>query len=285
MACCCAKSRCCKVPTVCLGRCDLPKHKCLSREEVQPGPIPKHMGWLYTAKGAPRHQLRCGWRPGHISNIVLRKIAAHQRKCGVCMETCAAACNKTNLNPCGIPPKCSAPAQQKKKISDVSSKSETNNTKYNESDPHKSNRNLSGSNKTDPYATDLNKSEHTHSESNKLDLCKSETYKAEPCCTAESSAPYLRVIRHAGRYSIITDPPDNSPSGPYPLKYVLNCDPNEKDDGVKFSLEAKYNDYCFDYTSSQTSFVLDFSPPEQRCYKPCPKDPCIPCAPSCLAPC
>lgn len=132
----------------------------------------------------------------------------------------------------------------------------------------------------DPETSDPN-----NSNVNKCERCKSEPCKGLPCSTAEPSAPYLRVVRHAGRYSIITDPPDNSPSGPYPLKYVLNCDPYEKDDGVKFSLEAKYNDYCFDYTSSQNSFVLDFSPPEQRCYKPCPKEPCIPCATGCLAPC
>lgn len=41
----------------CLGRCDLPKHKCLDRKEVKPGRVPKHMGWLYTAKGAPEHQV------------------------------------------------------------------------------------------------------------------------------------------------------------------------------------------------------------------------------------
>lgn len=41
----------------CLGRCDLPKHRCMQKGEVKPGPIPKHMGWLYTAKDAPEHQV------------------------------------------------------------------------------------------------------------------------------------------------------------------------------------------------------------------------------------
>lgn len=181
-----------------------------------------------------------------------------------------------------MPPKCSAPAQEKKKNKEVvaHSKSEPYNPGSNKFEQNKSHPSKSD------YSSDPKKSDLSKSEPYKNEPCKPEPCRLEPCCTTEPSTPYLRVIRHAGRYSIITDPPDNSPSGPYPLKYVLNCDPNDKDEDVKFSLEAKYNDYCFDYTSSQTSFVLDFSPPDQRCYKPCPKDPCNnPCTPICLAPC
>lgn len=222
-------------------------------------------------------QKRCGWRPGHISNRVLQKIAAHRGKCGICPGTCTGICGKSNAKPCTTPPKCSALAQQKKKNNDGSgvSKSEHSKPQNNKADPYTSDPNKSQPYKTDPNTTDPNTT----------DPYKSEPFKTVPSCKMDPSAPSLRVIRHAGRYSIITDPADNSPSGPYPLKYVLNYDPSEKDEGIKFSLEAKYNDYCFDYTSSQTSFVLDFSPPEPRCYKPCPKDPCVPCIQSCLAPC
>lgn len=55
------------------------------------------------------------------------------------------------------------------------------------------------------------------------------------------------------------------------MKYVLNADENDNTKDAKYSVEAKFNDYHFDYTSSQSSFVIDFSPPEPRCYKPCPK--------------
>lgn len=257
-------------------------------------------------------QLRCGWRPGHISHTVLRKISACRNKCGTCTGVCTGICKKSNLNPCGIPPKCSAPDQRTK--DNVSTKSEPHNQSYpdknnpnisdsnrkgpnnkrgpnvlnrnkrdpNASNPKKKDPNKKVPNKKDPNTTGSNKSESTSEAKSELGKC--ETNTGGPC-TAEPSPPYLRVIRHAGRYTIITDPPNNSPSGPYPLKYVLNCDPNDKDDNVKFSLEAKYNDYCFDYTSSQNSFVLDFSPPEQKCYKPCPKDPCTTCAQSCTTPC
>ncbi|XP_046967974.1 uncharacterized protein LOC124535708 [Vanessa cardui] len=212
MACCCKPGRSNKSSVSCLGRCDLPKHRCLRKVEVKPGPIPKHMGWHYTAKDAPEHQLRCGWRPGHISCQVLKRIEQHN-----CMKSsdctpCPSSCSRTPCSKsCCMPPKCIAVC---------------------------------------PASTSC---------------CKT------PAC---STQPLIRIIRHGGQYSICTKPSNitNAPSGPFPLKYVLNTDENEKSStAAKFSVEAKFNDYHFDYTSSQSSFVLDFSPPEQRCMKPCPK--------------
>ncbi|KAJ8719640.1 hypothetical protein PYW08_011815 [Mythimna loreyi] len=222
MACCCkstGKSE--KASASCLGRCDLPKHRCLDREEVKPGPVPKHMGWLYTARDAPEHQLRCGWRPGHISCTVLRKIEAHN-------------CGKTDCGGCGGPP-CFRPCVK-------------------------------------PCCLPLPR-------------CPSVCPSTPSCCKQPPSPPVLiRIIRHGGNYSICTKPSNisNAPSGPYPLKYVLNTEYDEPDPegptekgakkpAPKYSVEAKYNDYHFDYTSSQSSFVLDFSPPDQKCAKPCPK--------------
>lgn len=157
-------------------------------------------------------QLRCGWRPGHISCPVLRKIEQHNcMKCGAC-ASCASPCGASPCSkPCVVTPKCATVC---------------------------------------PSSTSC---------------CK------QPPCTQ----PLIRVIRHGGQYSICTKPSNisNAPSGPYPLKYVLNAAKDEEDSGktVKYSVQAKFNDYLFDYTSSQSSFVLDFSPPEQKCYKPCPK--------------
>ncbi|XP_047028544.1 uncharacterized protein LOC124636482 [Helicoverpa zea] len=216
MACCCKTAgRSNKSSASCLGRCDLPKHRCLDREEIKPGPVPKHMGWLYTARDAPEHQLRCGWRPGHISCPVLRKIEAHNCVKSVCTP-CPSICSRPPcVKPCCLPPKC-------------------------------------------------------------VTVCPSSPSccKPPPCGQA-----LIRIIRHAGNYSICTKPSNisNAPSGPYPLKYVLNIDDEEPVPGAppspapKYSVEAKFNDYHFDYTSSQSSFVLDFTPPEQKCYKPCPK--------------
>jgi hypothetical protein len=95
-----------------------------------------------------------------------------------------------------------------------------------------------------------------------LAICPSvSSYCKPPPC----GQPLIRIIRHGGQYNICTKPSNvsNAPSGPYPLKYVLNTDANDNDAKAKFSVEAKFNDYHFDYTSSQSSFVLD--------YKPCPK--------------
>ncbi|RVE46731.1 hypothetical protein evm_008594 [Chilo suppressalis] len=212
MACCCKPGRANKSAASCLGRCDLPKHRCLDKEDVKPGPIPKNMGWLYTAKDAPEHQLRCGWRPGHISCEVLKKIEQHNcMKSGECTP-----CSTTCARPPCYKPCCSPPA----KI---------------------------------------------------LTVCTSPTSCCKP--SPPCSQPLIRIVRHGGQYSICTKPSDisNAPSGPYPLKYVLNTDETDNKGTAKFSLEAKFNDYHFDYTSSQESFVLDFSPPEQKCYKPCPK--------------
>ncbi|CAK1543151.1 unnamed protein product [Leptosia nina] len=216
MACCCKPGRSNKSSVSCLGRCDLPKHRCLEKDDIKPGPVPKHMGWLYTAKDAPEHQLRCGWRPGHISCPVLKRIEQHNcMKASDCpSSTCSRPCSK----PCCTPPKC-------------------------------------------------------------LAVCPS----AMPCCKQPPcTQPLIRIIRHGGQYTICTKPSNisNAPSGPYPLKYVLNTDGTDTSNtNVKYSVEAKFNDYHFDYTSSQTSFVLDFSPPEQKCYKPCPKKSliCLPC--------
>lgn len=108
--------------------------------------------------------------------------------------------------------------------------------------------------------------------------CVSVCPSTPSCCKPPPLGQALiRIIRHGGNYSICTKPSNvsNAPSGPYPLKYVLNTDydeePTPADATAKYSVEAKFNDYHFDYTSSQSSFVLDFSPPEQRCFKPCPK--------------
>ncbi|XP_030022617.1 uncharacterized protein LOC115441840 [Manduca sexta] len=211
MACCCKPGKSNKSASSCLGRCDLPKHRCLVKEDIKPGPVPKHMGWLYTARDAPEHQLRCGWRPGHISCPVLRKIEQHNcfkaGECARCPSTCSRpSCSK----PCCAPPKC-------------------------------------------------------------FTICPSSTSCCKPPVCGQ---PLIRIIRHAGQYSICTKPSNmtNAPSGPFPLKYVLNTDDDDSSAAnAKFSVEAKFNDYHFDYTSSQTSFVLDFSPPEPKCYKPCPK--------------
>lgn len=156
-------------------------------------------------------QLRCGWRPGHISCPVLRKIEQHNcLKAGEC-DPCSSTCSRPPCSQhCCLPQKCLAFPS------------------------------------TSPSCT------------------------SAPCC----EQPVLRIIRHAGQYSIVTKPSDviNTPSGPYPLKYVLNTDDKEPpNDKTKFSVEAKFNDYHFDYTSSQSSFILDFSPPEPKCYKPCPR--------------
>ncbi|XP_013139899.1 PREDICTED: uncharacterized protein LOC106104400 [Papilio polytes] len=211
MACCC-KAKCNKASVSCLGRCDLPKHRCLTRDDIKAGPVPRHMGWHYTAKDAPEHQLRCGWRPGHISCSVLRKIERHNcMKSGEC-TSCIATCSKPPcMKPCCFVPKCAA-------------------------------------------------------------VCPSAT----SCCKTPCGQPIIRVVRHGGQYNICTKPSkiSNAPSGPYPLKYVLNTSPDDNDaeqGKVKYSVEAKFNDYLFDYTSSQASFVLDFSPPNPKCFKPCPK--------------
>lgn len=42
----------------CLGRCYLPKHKCMRMKSAKAGPIPKNMGWHYTAKDSPEHQVK-----------------------------------------------------------------------------------------------------------------------------------------------------------------------------------------------------------------------------------
>ncbi|CAH4032443.1 uncharacterized protein LOC123715381 [Pieris brassicae] len=218
MACCCKPGRSNKSSVSCLGRCDLPKHRCLEKDDVKPGPVPKHMGWLYTAKDAPEHQLRCGWRPGHISCPVLKRIEQHNcMKTNECTPCPSATCSRPCSKPCCMPPKC-------------------------------------------------------------LAACPSSI----SCCKQPCTQPLIRIIRHGGQYTICTKPSNvsNAPSGPYPLKYVLNTDEDDTSStNAKYSVEAKFNDYHFDYTSSQTSFVLDFSPPEQKCYKPCPKKSlmCLPC--------
>ncbi|XP_059045169.1 uncharacterized protein LOC131840965 [Achroia grisella] len=203
MACCCKCGRLNKSSASCLGRCDLPKHRCLLKNDVKPGPIPKNMGWLYTAKDSPEHQLRCGWRPGHISCSVLRKIEQHNcMKAGQSTPCPCSTCSRPPcLKPCCSSSKCLA------------------------------------------------------------------VFPSPPSCSKPPvcSQPLIRIIRHGGQYSICTKPSNmnNAPSGPYPLKYVLNSDDND-DPGpnAKYSVEAKFNNYHFDYTSSQASFVLDFSPPE-----------------------
>ncbi|GBP49190.1 hypothetical protein EVAR_46208_1 [Eumeta japonica] len=185
----------------CLGRCDLPKHECFDYEDVKPGRIPRNMGWLYNAKSSPQHQLRCGWRPGHIACPVLRMIEKHNcwkaRQCSTCKSCCAEPC---------------------------------------------------------------------------LAVCCTDQCFTSCKDSPSQDKPLIRIIRHGGQYTISTKPSniDNSPYGPYPLKYVLNTEDEEygKLKG-KYSVEAKYNDYCFDYTCSQASFVLDFTPPETKCQLPC----------------
>lgn len=94
-----------------------------------------------------------------------------------------------------------------------------------------------------------------------------------PCgspCGPPSDQPLIRIMRHNGEYTITTKPSniDNSPSGPYPLKYFLDTDDSDLSSNlIKYSVEAKYNDSQFDYTSSQSSFVIDFTPP--------PMSPCV----------
>lgn len=238
-------------------------------------------------------QLRCGWRPGHITTTVLRKMTANRGKCGMCTATCLGTCNDPDIKPCGLPPKCPTVAQQARRNDGGQQQSRSrlpSHVSIHNNASTKANRNTANASNADPSKADTStvgpdRVEPNRANPNRADPNKADTCRFEPCCAEGVSTPYLRVIRHAGKYSIVTDPPDNSPSGPYPLKYVLNCDPNDIDEGVKFSLEAKYNDYCFDYTSSKTSFVLDFSPPDQGCYKPYPKDLCAPCTPGCLMPC
>ncbi|KAL4715781.1 hypothetical protein ACJJTC_006360 [Scirpophaga incertulas] len=180
------------------------------------------MGWLYSAKDSPEHQLRCGWRPGHISCDVLKKIEQHN-----CLkEGCCNVCPICPRTTCSTEPCCNAPP-------------------------------------------------------------KCLTFSSNPCCKPSPicNQPLIRVVRHEGQYSITTKPSDisNAPSGPYPLKYVLNTDENDSPANAKYSVEAKFNDYHFDYTSSQSSFVLDFSPPLAKCYSPCPKKSalCMVCQTGC----
>ncbi|CAH2041366.1 unnamed protein product, partial [Iphiclides podalirius] len=158
--------------------------------------------------------LRCGWRPGHISCSVLKKIERHNcTKTGECAP-CSRSCSRpTCLKPCCNTPKC-------------------------------------------------------------ISVCPSTNSCLKQAIFGQ---PLIRIIRHGGQYSICTKPSkiSNAPSGPYPLKYVLNTvdtdNPEDREGAAKYSVEAKFNDYQFDYTSSQSSFVLDFSPPNQKCYKTCPK--------------
>lgn len=62
---------------------------------------------------------------------------------------------------------------------------------------------------------------------------------------------------------------DNSPSGPYPLKYFIDSDDGGTNEKTKYSVEAKFNDTQFDYTTSTGSFVIDFTPPPGGCKKAC----------------
>ncbi|XP_061717981.1 uncharacterized protein LOC133525661 isoform X2 [Cydia pomonella] len=230
MACCCQSCKN-KSSSSCLGRCDLPKHRCLEKEEVKPGPVPKHMGWMYCAKSSPRFQQRCGWRPGHISCTVLRRIEAHNGS----RETCAICPSRCSTRPCpsrcSSRPICSRPCSRAclyKSCSRACSRP-----------------------------------------------CLKPCFPPPSSCsgpTCPPGMPLIRIVRHGGKYKICTKPSnlDNSPSGPYPLKYVLNADANTSST-TKFSIEAKFNDYQYDYTSSQTSFILDFSPPPTSCARPCPK--------------
>ncbi|XP_063385500.1 uncharacterized protein LOC134671570 [Cydia fagiglandana] len=219
MACCCQSCKT-KISSSCLGRCDLPKHRCLEKEDVRPGPIPKHMGWMYCAKSSPRFQQRCGWRPGHVSCTVLRRIEAHNGSreiCAICPSRCSSRVCSSRCPPrlyCSRP--CSRPCPRP---------------------------------------------------------CVKPCFPSPSCSgpTCPPGMPLIRIIRHAGKYKICTKPSNlnNSPCGPYPLKYVLNAD-SDTSSTTKFSIEAKFNNYQYDYTSSQTSFILDFSPPP-TCSRPCPK--------------
>ncbi|XP_063538674.1 uncharacterized protein LOC134747926 [Cydia strobilella] len=221
MACCCQSCKN-KSSSSCLGRCDLPKHRCLEKEEVKPGPVPKHMGWMYCAKSSPRFQQKCGWRPGHISCTVLRRIEAHNGS----RETCAICPSRCSSRPC--PSRCSSRPICSRPCSRSCSRA-----------------------------------------------CVKPCFPPPSSCsgpTCPPGMPLIRIVRHGGKYKICTKPSnlDNSPSGPYPLKYVLNADADTSST-TKFSIEAKFNDYQYDYTSSQTSFILDFSPPPTSCARPCPK--------------
>ncbi|XP_041981129.1 uncharacterized protein LOC121734610 [Aricia agestis] len=199
MACCCKNTKTKRASTICLGRCDLPKHKCLPRYIVKPGTIPRHYGWLYNARDAPDHQLRCGWRPGHISCSVLRRMEQYYNRNSSECKPCPSVCSK-----------CSKICPHVFKLP------------------------------TNPSTMPLQQKENQ---------------------------PLIRITRHGGQYSICTKPSNitNAPSGPYPLKYVLNTQPdtsNQPKVKTRFSVEAKYNNYQFDYTTSNTSFILDFTPPE-----------------------
>lgn len=118
--------------------------------------------------------------------------------------------------------------------------------------------------------------------------CVSACPSSPSCCKPAQGTPLIRIIRHNGQYQICTKPSDiiNAPSGPYPLKYVLDTDETEHGKPAKYSVEAKFNDYLFDYTSSQSSFILDFTPPVQNCYKTCSKKSiiCMPCQGGCSWP-
>ncbi|XP_047997763.1 uncharacterized protein LOC125235294 [Leguminivora glycinivorella] len=229
MACCCQSCKN-KSSSSCLGRCDLPKHRCLEKEDVKPGPVPKHMGWMYCAKSSPRFQQKCGWRPGHISCTVLRRIEAHngsRETCRICPSRCSTrpCASRCSSRPCSRP--CSRTCLFKS-CSRACSRP-----------------------------------------------CLKPCFPPPSSCSGPAcppGTPLIRIIRRGGKYKICTKPSnlDNSPSGPYPLKYVLNAD-TDTNSSTKFSIEAKFNDYQYDYTSSQTSFVLDFCPPPSTCARPCPK--------------
>lgn len=209
-SCCCSGCKPRKAKKICLGRCGIAKHRCIEKEDIKPGPVPKHMGWLYTAKDSPEHQLRCGWRPGHISCAVLRRIERHN--CQKISDCCPSgkSCSRPSVVLCGIPcpaPVCPPPSCQPPSCPAVC-----------------------------PLAT----------------------------CPGE---PLLRITRHGGQYTITTLPAtlDNSPSGPYPLKYFIDNDDGGTNDKARYSIEGKFNDNQFDYTSSTGSFVIDFTPPPGKC--------------------
>lgn len=169
-------------------------------------------------------QLRCGWRPGHISCAVLRRIEEHNcEKLGECCTP--SPCRP--LSPCCFKPTCLKPSCSKP-------------------------------------------------------VCGSPSCVAvwpPPCCNkAPCGLPLLRIVRHGGQYSISTEPSNvsNAPSGPYPLKYVFDTD-GKSEPAAKYSVEAKYNDYQFDYTSSTASFVLDFTPPDRCVRKSACKITCMRC--------
>ncbi|KAJ2951676.1 hypothetical protein O0L34_g13837 [Tuta absoluta] len=331
MASCCACTNCetDKIAVSCLGRCDLPKHKCVDREDIGPGPVPAHLGWLYTAKDSPEHQLRCGWRPGHIFCPTLRQMEANScskcvpysscRKpprcvprttscmprprcypvpsscrpgpkycvipfppvrpsrtvCGTCRpgSRCHVACSpRPKYIPCPSKTSCSLPCYAKrarppKCLDPGCKKCNSAARKCPPLSPKKCYANSCGT----CYPTSCRK-------------CCHPTCPPSMCCQPcelPCNKPMIRIIRHNGKYSIITKPDNitNHPSGPYPLKYVIDTDEFGDDKDAKFTIEAKFNDQHFDYTSSQSSFVLDFSPPDPKCIKPCPKRStvCFPC--------